>query len=1692
MPKLVTTRRWVPIRSHCSAGAAGSEFAMTARMSVTHRALAARRAGVLGSLLVVLICAHPLAHADYIESLQTWTTLNDGMWDVKDLSGAPYNVPPNAVVEIALGNKDVGVEHSGGVRAVGSGLERRFLLHEAEGGGAGNDIVVMHVQTDVNSQIETFAGQKIKIDFTLLGYWECGTYVEVFQSFTAGADAMWQDHDLSGEGVGASEIAEIVLVNKSADNEREAGVRTNGSGLERKLDLHEAEDGGVDAATMFVLADATANATIEVYAEEDSKVEFYVVGYWTAAPGTYTEKISDVGSPAMDGIWEDLDLSGFGVPADAVAEFALADTTADKNMDMGVRANGSSLARFLAIHEAEDGGADFGRMHVAVDGSSTIEFYHEKVSETHTFYLTGYWVVDDVLTLSDHTVGQESDAFTDKGGETDAELFAFKLDPNSGSSITVTQIVFRLTEIIGLGDGDWGDVEIIEDTNSDGNIGGSETTARGGGGIVSTSAGTITFSTSFSVTAATDYILRADFTTLSGGDHVHIDLDESDISGSFCNYQPPGSTPTRADHAEVDLLSVLVAYYKLNDGSGATACDASGQSNDGTLQPDAGTGPQWDNGMFDGALLFDGSNDYVDVPTSIVGSDVGSVALWVKTSTDFSDVTHVYYGSSAAAGDGEGSDSELHVNFTSGENIQLFIEGGASDVSITSSSTYADGLWHHVAATWDVNGNAILYVDGSSVGSATHDANNFVFSSVHRLGRPGASSRYWTGRMDDVRVYDRELNHTEVEALARGYGLLAHWKLDDGSGATVVDSAGSNDGSLLPDEPTGPQWTTGKLCRALTFDGSNQPDGDRVDVSGVVRPTAAFTYTLWFKPTTTHSPGSGTAVLLEGKSGVRPNLELINNGELRMLVNVGGTNFNDVETTTTSWSSSTWHHVAITWDGTDFKIYVNGTQDGSTITHAGAHSASTGLFLGQSTSGSARFAGEIDDVRIYNRALTATEVQSVAATYAVVDIGSLNGISSLGSSINNSEQVAGFDEDGSGDPDAWVLEVCALASLGTLTGGTIAEARGINNAGEVVGWSDLTGGNRHAFMWTSGGGMTDLGTVTGLADSDAFAINANSEIAGTSMDFGLPTDNRVAFLYLPSPAYSLSAGMNSLGTLGGNQSTGFDLNDSGETVGGAQLSGAQMVPFLWLPSAAYGLSAGMNSLGTLGGTSASILHRAQAINSSAEVVGLSFTSVGAAHAFIWLPSAAYGLSAGMSDLGTLSGGTISLALDISSSGKVVGTSNVSGGAFHAFIWENGTMTDLNNLIDSNANWTLTRATGINTDGEIVGWGTNQLGDVHAFILTQTCSTSATQPLSFGASLAEGVVFVDPVGELAVSAISTEGETLAEITVTGAEPGDSYEYMVAAPASDSDGAPGPSPGTVEGFGDGIALTNTLVVETDASAGSYVVTVSMMFTADEIFQTGLRADELELYVLDQTQDPAPGMWVPAGSNIGESAPTGIVGESGYNVGLDGAVEYWAVRDSLSIFGVGAVADQCPDDPEKLTPRACGCGMPDTDTDGDGAPDCGDACPNDPNKITAGICGCGVPDTDSDGDGAQDCGDGCPNDPAKITADICGCGVADADDDADGTIDCNDNCLGLANDQTDIDGDGFGDACDNCPDVANPDQADNDGDGFGDACPPPPTGPTLCGAPLCGLGGFGLIPLTFAGVWVMRRRTSFPSAL
>jgi len=179
------------------------------------------------------------------------------------------------------------------------------------------------------------------------------------------------------------------------------GARSNGSSLSRRIELHEAEKGGGEVMSMMTPAGADGGATVEVYAQIDADIDFYLLGHWSTPPGTFTSAFDNLGTAAVKKVWEDVDLSSEGVPANAVVQIMAANNNAGGGAELGVRAKNSGGQRLLDLHKAEYGGLDFpslqvdvASMHVNADADGVIEWYDEDVDRPHHFYLLGWWTLN--------------------------------------------------------------------------------------------------------------------------------------------------------------------------------------------------------------------------------------------------------------------------------------------------------------------------------------------------------------------------------------------------------------------------------------------------------------------------------------------------------------------------------------------------------------------------------------------------------------------------------------------------------------------------------------------------------------------------------------------------------------------------------------------------------------------------------------------------------------------------------------------------------------------------------------------------------------------------------------------------------------------------------------------------------------------------------------------------------------------------------------------------------------------------------------------------------------------------------------------------------------------------------------------------------------------------------------------------
>jgi probable HAF family extracellular repeat protein len=252
----------------------------------------------------------------------------------------------------------------------------------------------------------------------------------------------------------------------------------------------------------------------------------------------------------------------------------------------------------------------------------------------------------------------------------------------------------------------------------------------------------------------------------------------------------------------------------------------------------------------------------------------------------------------------------------------------------------------------------------------------------------------------------------------------------------------------------------------------------------------------------------------------------------------------------------------------------------------------------------------------------------------------------------------------------------------------------------------LFGGTQtRAFLWQAGQ-MRDLGTLGG-PDASATALSDRGQVAGISYTNWIP--NPSTGIPTVDPFYWKDGDMTDLGTLGGTFGVALGLNKRGQVIGISNLAGDQTAdPFLWDSGTLIDLYTQ-----TIGGN----FWTADAINDVGRVVGAAdFSSVGglAYSAALWRNGKAI-------DLGTPSGDCCSEALAINSEGQAVGVSWSNAGEQRAFLWEEGTLVDLNSKTPPGFPLTLVVAYAINEHGEIGGFGLPAgCGDVdacsHAFLL----------------------------------------------------------------------------------------------------------------------------------------------------------------------------------------------------------------------------------------------------------------------------------------------------------------------------------------------------------------------------------------
>lgn len=372
-----------------------------------------------------------------------------------------------------------------------------------------------------------------------------------------------------------------------------------------------------------------------------------------------------------------------------------------------------------------------------------------------------------------------------------------------------------------------------------------------------------------------------------------------------------------------------------------------------------------------GQIIFDTQSDnQAEMTLNRTGLGIGTTPssnLHVNGNMLVSGITTI--GSTTAT-------SNLHINGTQGYSIEEF----------NASDNLGD---HSVVFANSSNGNLILFLpDASTVPGQTYMVKKTSSLNKVFLRDGGFIDNYSdicldAGSTGSISLFSASGNWHILEISGNGTlvpadNLVGWWKLDETSGIIAQDSSASGlDATLEGGLDFSSNSISGKLKNALSFD--NVDDKLMVANNSILQPPHV-SVSVWVLLTSlaSHEGILGQTSSLYPSGGYFLRRDVTSEGGRFSMFIYDGASPEPRANATSAVTTNQWYHVVSTFNETQLKIYVNGQLEKTTARVASINYGTGGSFrIGSYGNGGVPFPGIIDDVRVYNRALTAEEVQTL-------------------------------------------------------------------------------------------------------------------------------------------------------------------------------------------------------------------------------------------------------------------------------------------------------------------------------------------------------------------------------------------------------------------------------------------------------------------------------------------------------------------------------------------------------------------------------------------------------------------------------------------------------------------------------------------------------------------------------------------
>lgn len=466
-----------------------------------------------------------------------------------------------------------------------------------------------------------------------------------------------------------------------------------------------------------------------------------------------------------------------------------------------------------------------------------------------------------------------------------------------------------------------------------------------------------------------------------------------------------------------------LGYWNFEEGSGQTINDVSGNGNNGNLgfsaSVEATDAARVSNGQYGKGLSFNATT--ANIATVFTGqfTDMSSLTIeaWMYP-TSLQAVKIISKRNQALnTGWSLGTLSDGSLIFTRAYNGNTL----SCTTGLTRGPSYQINRWNHLAATFQDTGDCFsgvkVFINGVVIPISPSSGNTGLSGLKSDNGIPilfGASLGGVTpfdGRLDEIKIYNYARTEAQVVSDMTGGGSTertptGYWKFDEGVGTIANDSTFYGENGTL----NGAVWNSnGRFGKAVQLSGAAGSYVNLGDAKGM-RLASASAITAWVKPQSVNDGATHTIFSKWGATNGTDAYALQIGTTGKVVFQIGNGQQQESVTGQTVLSANNWYHVAAVFSpGNSLTVYVNGKKDNELVSGvylAILNSDATNTVIGAEKLGSTNnFGGLIDEVKVYDGALSASDIVMDMNHSSAISLGVLGTSTSDGVSASNSASL---------------------------------------------------------------------------------------------------------------------------------------------------------------------------------------------------------------------------------------------------------------------------------------------------------------------------------------------------------------------------------------------------------------------------------------------------------------------------------------------------------------------------------------------------------------------------------------------------------------------------------------------------------------------------------------------------------------